>query len=358
MFRPVRLFACPRPITRCLRAGRVVLAAALGGGMASADLLDPEAGRPIIRDYRPAEYGGHPQIFDVAQDDRGFIYLVSYQGIKQYDGIRWQHLDAPLLFSYRVAAARDGRIWTTSVDTIGYFESVPGSIEMRYQSLKDRLPPTGRYPDVKRVGDDVYLRTDQELIRWRGDAIVRRWPLVDQTDGHYLTQVGDELYWLWFRNRLLKLEGDEMVTVVVDAELLSGRRTEVVSRDGQPPLWVIGERGVFELEETAGAFRRVPGALDDVIKTTRINMLANLGDGTIAVATSLRGLVIIGGQQVEERLRKLEIGDHRDGEFRRDHRTERRRRRVVVARHVGMTEPGRVQCFDSALGEGLLVLAQ
>src|SRR5690606_11747261 len=54
-----------------------------------ANLLDPESGRPPLRDFRPTDYLGHPQIFDIIQGADGFIYLANVQGIIQYDGIRW-----------------------------------------------------------------------------------------------------------------------------------------------------------------------------------------------------------------------------------------------------------------------------
>jgi len=62
-----------------------------------------------------------------------------------------------------------------------------------------------------------------------------------------------------------------------------------VTREGQAPLWIIGERGTFELDEDSQTFRRVTGALDTWTSKSRVNDAVNLGDGSIAIATSFGG---------------------------------------------------------------------
>ena len=260
-----------------------------------ANLLDPESGRPIVRDFRPTEYLGHPQIFSVAQGADGFIYMANVQGIVQYDGIRWTHHPAPLTFTYRVTVTPDGKIWTSSFDEIGYFEPDAHSSKLIYHSLRDRLPPDARR--IGRGGDNIYYKgavyyvIGAGLVRFDAGEL-KLWPSAPDSPKGDLNIVDDQLYWVRNGKELTRINGDALEIVARDDALLSGHDVQGVGRKNDSPFWIIGERGVFEIDSDSQTFRRVPGALDTWVSDTRVNDAINLGDGSIAVATSLKGLLI------------------------------------------------------------------
>ncbi|MCF3652170.1 hybrid sensor histidine kinase/response regulator [Synoicihabitans lomoniglobus] len=280
-----------------------------------ANLLDVESGRPIMRDFRPTEYLGHPQIFDITAGTDGFIYLANVQGILQFDGVRWMHHSAPLTYTYRIAATPDGRVWSSGMDHLGYYLATPGELKMTYHSVLDELPPelrsVGRDGSVREHLGDPYLSTPNGLVRYRENDL-RIWPSAEPGEGEELIKAGDELYWISAHDQLVQIVGDELITVARDADILAGRRPFAVPREGADPLWVVGERGVFELDKTTQSFRRVDGALDALVKTTRVNAALNLGDGSIAVATSQRGLVIalLDGSRVRRLDRENGLADN------------------------------------------------
>ena len=288
------LFRYP-PLVRITRMGRLLACCACWPGTLLANLLDSESGQPILHDYRPTEYLGHPQIFDVTQDSQGFIYLANVQGIIQYDGVRWVHHAAPLTFTYGIEATDDGRIWVASAGEIGYFEARGNEGKMGFTSLLPRLPETIR--DIERGGDlvvfedAVYYSTPQALIRVRGDEI-HHWLSPEARFGGDLSIVDGELYWVAEGSELRRIEGDETPLVATDAKLLNGRKTLGIDRPNRSPLWVIGERGVFELVGDEASFQRVPGPLNDLIQTTRINDIERLDENSFAVATSQHGVII------------------------------------------------------------------
>lgn len=292
-----------------------LLALLVFSGLLRANLLDPESGRPVVRDFRPTEYLGHPQVYSIAQGIDGFIYLANVQGILQYDGIRWQHHSAPLTFTYRVTVTPDGRIWTSSSDEIGYFQPRPGTTDLDYHSLRERLPPEAQ--DIGRGGDNVYYRGDvyyvvsAGLVRFRGDQ-VKLWPTSHDVSRGHLSMLDDQLFWVRNGNELVRVDGDDLVVVARDEHLLTGRAVEGVARAGHPPLWIIGERGVFEIDEPTQTFHRVRGALDTWVSDARVNDAVNLGDDTIAIATSLNGLLIssLDGQTVRKIDRNSGLADN------------------------------------------------
>ncbi len=293
----------------------VLILAVLGPApVVHANLLDPESGRPPLRDFRPTDYLGHPQVFDILQGADGFIYLANVQGILQFDGIRWMHHRAPLTYTYRLALDAEGQIWAAGLDRVGYFRPDPQTGALGYHSLLDRLPEdlrfVGRAADVKRFGDAIYASTPKALVRIRGADQFYYEPTTPE-GGRDLIQVGNELYWQSGMGDLSRVEGDTLTLVARDPHNLNARPV-AGKREGQPLLWVVGQRGAFEIEEDTRSLRRVPGPLDDIARVTRVNDMLSLGDGTLAIATSQRGLVISSpdGQRVRRLDREAGLADN------------------------------------------------
>jgi signal transduction histidine kinase/CheY-like chemotaxis protein len=308
----------PRSPVSVIRPPRLLAALLIvfgASGTLHANLLDPESGRPIFRDYRPTEYLGHPQVFDVTQDAQGFIYLANVQGIIQYDGVRWKHHAAPLTFTYGTRVNADGRVWTASANNLGFYEQAPGSTELTYQSILPWLPEEIR--DIGRAGDieifegDIYFTTPQALIRVRGEEI-HHWPSIENRNGGALNIVDGNLYWVSEARDLRRIDGDDAPIVVSDPTLFKGRMARAIARPGRLPLWVIGESGVFEIDAANQTWRRVNGALDDLVKATRVNDIERLDAETFAVATSQRGIIIASndGQRIRQIDREAGLADN------------------------------------------------
>lgn len=308
------LFPCFRFLTKTVRLllGCLLLAGPLA---LQANLLDPEAGLPVIRDFRSTDYLGHPQIFDIEQDKEGFIYFANVQGILQYDGIHWRHHQAPLTYTYRLAVADDGRIWASGMDALGYFQHVPGKIELEYHSILSALPDDirqiGRGGDIVLHDGAVFVSTTRGLIRYR-DGQVLSWRIDTPARAGSLTLLDGTLYWHDGKSRLKRVAGDEVVQVAEDPDVLAARNLIGVSRPNLPPLWIAGEKGVFELDPITGRFIRVEGPLDELVRTTRVNDVLDLHDGTLGIATSVRGVVIssMDGQQIRRIDRESGLADN------------------------------------------------
>ena len=114
----------PRSILRFLCLAGLSFATAIAG--ASLGIFHPESGRPAIRDFRPTEYRGHPQVYGIVQGLDRIIYLSSAEGIIAFDGARWTLLPMPSVNIYDLAATSDGRIWAGGNDDFGYFAAEPG----------------------------------------------------------------------------------------------------------------------------------------------------------------------------------------------------------------------------------------
>ena len=103
-------------------------------------VLHPEEGRPFVRGYRPFEAGGGGQIWSIVQDRRGLLYFAANGGVLEFDGARWRRIDVGSSGSVRLMdLAADGRIYVGATQDLGYLAPDDAG-EMRFVSLKDRLP--------------------------------------------------------------------------------------------------------------------------------------------------------------------------------------------------------------------------
>ena len=149
-----------------------------------------EEGRPLVRLYPPAEYGGGAQNWAFVQDARGVIYVGSGGGVLEFDGITWRLIETPLRQTVRsLAIAADGRIYVGSVSDLGYL-APDATGTLAFVSLHDKIAAEAqRYGDVWRtfaLPDGVYFQTDSAIFRYaetrcgsgsrpRGSTVRRSW---------------------------------------------------------------------------------------------------------------------------------------------------------------------------------------
>jgi signal transduction histidine kinase/DNA-binding response OmpR family regulator/ligand-binding sensor domain-containing protein len=137
--------------------------------------LEPPPGKPPVRNYLMAEYGGHVNNWVVRQAPDQRIVVGSGDGLLIFDGAGWQSIPSRHRSRVRVMEIDDaGRIWTGSPDEFGYFE--PGSDGgLIYRSLSDLLPEGqrefGEIRSLHLIRGAVYFHALRHLFRWRGGAL-------------------------------------------------------------------------------------------------------------------------------------------------------------------------------------------
>ncbi len=183
---------------------RVVPVIALLALCAGAFALEPPPGKPPVRSYSMAEYGGHLTNWVVRQAPDQRIVVGGGDGLVIFDGASWQAIRARHRGRIRVMEIDEaGRIWTGSPDEFGYFE--PGSDGgLVYHSLSDRLPEEqrniGEIFSVQLIGDAVYFQGLRHLFRWHeGELSVIQSPdFIFSTTlnhhGRFLVRIRDRLH--------------------------------------------------------------------------------------------------------------------------------------------------------------------
>ena len=274
-----------------------LLLALLGSASATppGDLYHPEAGRPALRTYRPADYGGNPQVWTMLQRTDGTRLFGLYGGLSEFDGARWQTLNLPLGSVRGLAQTPDGRAYYTASSDLGWIDRDPnGTLQLRsiLAELPDEMRPAGPFAELVVHRGRLHVSTTKGVARWDGQKFDRVWVLPGTTT----TRLTGNENRLWFRRmgspELYELTGDTWVKIV-DDPALQGKPVHfvVAGADGQPVLGI----------ETIGLRRIGPdGSLvpwttpaDSILAQAQLYAAATLRDGSIAIGTFSDGLLLI-----------------------------------------------------------------
>ncbi len=251
-----------------------------------------------MRNFRPTEYIGHPQVQAVAQGANGLIYFGNQEGIIEYDGVRWRHLPAPSAFIFHLIAAADGRLWAGGEDEIGYYEP-DASGTQTYHSLAAKLPesmrPWGRDRGLVVHGDDIFFSSQRGLARWnQRKGEMTTWPLA----GPGVTRVlalGDQVYVHHVGEGLFRLEHDQLQLVNNAPETKQQRVISfLVPLPGGKILAGISLEGAYVIDP-AITDRLLPfdSPASAVLQKQRLGVGKQLRDGTIAIGTGGEGLILL-----------------------------------------------------------------
>ncbi len=273
------------------------------GGQAEPVIFHPESGRPTIRDFRPTEYRGHPQVYGMTQGTDRVIYLSTQEGITGFDGARWTHSQMPSAQVYELATTRNGRIWAGGNDEIGYFEPAPEG-RLVYRSLREKLPeeakPWSRTHRVINHREQVYFTSGRGVVRVGPDDAITFWPAPPNTrpSVHVL---GNEVVVHLLERGFFRLGRDELTPWLTTAEFRDVSRVTLAPlRDGRVLFCGTGS-GAFVLDPASSKTEHLPGVLDEVVRNTRLTQALTLRDGTVAVATSGQGLFLLSADLTKTR---------------------------------------------------------
>lgn len=271
-------------------------------------LFDPEAGRPLVRQFSPADYRGHPQAHAIEIGSNGYVYVGNAEGILEYDGVRWRHIAAPTPMVFHLVADAQGTLYAGGENELGLFEADAGG-ELRYRSLTQDLPaelqPAGRVGAVAVGRDGAVFRLRKGLGLWDGSAFRR----LDVPPG---------------KSRIQSFEGDVLIRVEGAGlyRLANGAISLVSSAPsfaaggpflpGRLPdgrlLCLLGPEGSWALDERTGQATPYATPADPILAETGFEDILPLPGGGFAITTFGRGVLLLSPDA-----RALRILDRQNG---------------------------------------------
>ena len=258
-------------------------------------LFHPEAGRPLVRSYTPAEYGGHYQVWSMVQRKDGIRFFGYYGGVAEFDGNAWQNLAAPIGSVRMLVEAPDGGIYYSASSDVGRIEHDQAG-QLRLASLVKDLPAEagapGPFCELVVHGDALFLSTTQGVVRWRQGRADGFWAMPGKGTLR-LSEVGGRL---WAR-RMTSPEIHEFTgsgwRIAVRDPWLEGKRINFATAAGNGrPILGLSATGLFT-PGPDGTLIPWSTPADAILAQAQLYAALTLPDGTLAIGTLSDGLILI-----------------------------------------------------------------
>ncbi len=261
----------------------------------------PTAGRPLIRNYDPTEYGAAFNYWVIAQDQRGVMYFGNWNGILEYDGVSWRLISTPNKSGVRSLAIDangpqgpfSGRIYVGAVGDLGYL--APDAVgNMQFASLLDHVPPENReFNEVwysYATSQGVYFRTDRILLRWAKQRM-QTWKPATSFSGLFV--VRDRVCIQQWGVGLLELAGDSLRLARSGVKFADERIYVMLPYAEAKILIGTREQGLFLYDGASLQTFQTDPATAAFLRENLLSHGAVLPDDTFALATLRGGVAII-----------------------------------------------------------------
>ncbi|MCX6278036.1 MAG: ATP-binding protein [Bacteroidetes bacterium] len=263
------------------------------GIISGQSLTDNEPGFPFLKNFAPFEYKAHAQNFAITSDRRGMIYFGNFAGVLQYDGEFWRLI--PTEKTTKVSAlATDsaGKIYVGARSEIGSLESDDNG-RMYFKSLLNSADSSNpSFSDVLQIfpaAGVIYFVT-RNMILVLDDGKLKPWQSPNEiTNAFYVNKT---LY-LQLKDKGLCSYNNGQVAAAPDGNLFSDAieiKAMLPYPDGRI-LIITGTQGLY-LFDSEG-IKNFVASSDNLLMKSLVTTGEILADGSYAIGTSQRGIIII-----------------------------------------------------------------
>lgn len=255
-------------------------------------LFAQEAGLPLVRNFTPDDYRSHEQNWAVVQDRRGIMYFGNTNGVLEFDGASWRHIDITNRTVCRsLAMDSSGVVYVGAKGEFGRLE--PDSVgRLRYVSLLTRVDSLYRqFSDIWKIlvlADGVYFQSTRYLFRWSGERMTV-WPA--STGFHTSFAVNGRLYVRQNQIGLMHLDGDSL-RLVAQGEMFKDEKIYVMLpwSDGRI-LISTRQQGLFLYDGTA--FTPFAEELESLLSGAQVYDGFRIDSRMIVLATLRAGAIVL-----------------------------------------------------------------
>ncbi len=246
-----------------------------------------ELGHPLLQNFTPRDYQGHPLCQAVIQGADGLMYFANNTDALAYDGAAWRGIKLPADSSgiRRFVLAADGVVYMGGGSVLGFFRNTNGLPE--YVSLIDQLPAAERrFSEIYHVaasGDAVYFANEDKIFVWRGGHFtLLPYATPANSRGTRLHPVNGTVYLTAPGHPLARLVNDRIEALVDDPVF---RHNQIVLLEALPAgslLALTEEHGFFQVLD--GRVQPWKTPLSRWLEGKAVNRALRLADGSLAVA--------------------------------------------------------------------------
>lgn len=295
-----KLATCALSLTLCALALSTP-AAAGGNGFAEGVGIAAGAGKPPVHNYHPRLYGAEPQTWDVLQAGSGIMYFANNAGVVEYDGRAWRLIELPSRLDVRwlledprgSSSPFAGRIYVGASGDFGYL-APDATGQLQFRSL---LPPEAR---EDKTFDHIFSPAiTPEGIAFQARNRICRWDDVKLTCRETEPSLSrifavNGRHYVQKKTGLMEMTGDTLRPVPGGGAFTGSEITLLLPYgSGRDSSLLVGTRDFRLFVQSGGAFVPFAAATREGLPQEMLLRGAALPDGTFALATQYRGVLIV-----------------------------------------------------------------
>ncbi len=237
--------------------------------------INASQGIPTITNYSPRDYQGTGQIWSLAQDAKGFIFLGTNTGIVKYDGKNWELLISPLKgFNTSTRAmhlAKSGVLYYGSLADFGYIgeDELGNSIQISLIGLIPEAITLNDIWSINEVNGKIYFQAREAIFIYyprseNQDPKIEIWK--PDTQFMYSWQIDGTFYAHQIEQGIFK-ESEGKLDLIPGSEFLGKDRVQVMLPYAKPGEFLIGgfTGGLYHFD--GSNFRRFITEADEILNS-------------------------------------------------------------------------------------------
>jgi adenylate cyclase len=246
-----------------------------------------ELGQVHIHTYHPGQYSYVNHYNSVTQDDKGFLYLGSHNGILRFDGTFWHDLD--ISGDFILSQTRQG-IYGYTFNKFGYLVKNPdgtnefSGINLNGYTLFEEGDSIDR---VLGFEGKLYVLTRKGLFTWAGD-LPEKIDLPFQADEIFQSSSGILVYG---KHEGIYHYADGQLSVQTEASDLPLEYVSDQITFNGIRIMVDGSKGQVRFSDNQGNISG-PSHLDSLLASQQYSCLTRLSTGHLALGTRKGGVII------------------------------------------------------------------
>ncbi|GAB2547531.1 triple tyrosine motif-containing protein [Rufibacter soli] len=253
-------------------------------------------GNPVIRNFKPEEFKGGIQSWNMVQDQEEVLYIANNFGLLEFDGATWNRYPVKGGTKVRsVYAGKDGRIYVGSQADFGYFTPDQRGV-LQYFSLADSLPTKYRnFDEVWRIyeqGGRIYFLTFKNIYSYEPGQAIK--VVAPANPLEFSFQVNKDIYTLVWGKGLSILEHHQLKLLPAGEFFADKQIASVLPYDKNRLIIFTIQQGIYLYD--GQRVTPFPLAKEEEFSNILINQAILLKDGAFAIGTQNKGLLLMDSQ--------------------------------------------------------------
>ncbi len=246
-----------------------------------------ELGQAYIQTYHPGQYSYVNHYNSVTQDDKGFLYLGSHNGILRFDGTFWHDLN---ISGNIILSQTNQGIYGYTVDKFGYMVKTPDGINEFSGINLNGYTLFEEGDSIVRVlgyGGTLYVLTRKGLFTWDGD-LPEKIDLPFHADEIFQSASGILVYG---KHEGIYHYANGQLSVLTEASDLPLEYVSDLFVFNGTRILVDGSKGQVRFSDNQGHISGL-SHLDSLLASRQYSCLFGLSTGHLALGTKKGGVII------------------------------------------------------------------